>query len=50
MRESVGVFLGMIKGFVVGYDHLRTALNCILVGIIESVLVGMIKGGVGGYG
>ena len=32
----------MIKGFVGGYDHLRMALN--------YVLVGMIGGCVGGYG
>ena len=49
MRESVGALVGIIEGFVGGYDHLRMALNCVLVGIIESVLVGMIGGGVGGY-
>ena len=50
MRESVGVLVGMIKVLFDGYDHLRMALNCVLVGIIESVLVGMICGGTGGYG
>lgn len=40
----------LIKGFVGGYDHLRLALNCVLLGIIGSVLLGMIWLGVGGYG
>ena len=40
---------GMIERVVGGYDHLRMALNCVLVGIIKSVLVGMIGGGVGWY-
>ena len=40
---------GMIERVVGGYDHLRMALNFFLVGIIESILVGMIGGGVCGY-
>ena len=50
MIDSVVVLLGVIEGFICGYDHLRMSLNCVLVGIIESVLVIMIRGGVGGYG
>ena len=39
-----------IEVFVGVYDNLRMALNCVLVGIIESVLLGMIWVGGGGYG
>ena len=46
---SLHTKFGMIERVVDGYDHLRMALNYVLVGIIESVLVGMIGGGVGWY-
>ena len=40
----------LIEVSVGGYNHLRMAFNCVLLGIIESVLLGMIWLGVGGYG